>query len=170
MGELPVLRRFSGENSRWLWTARYGNPVSVRSHGPDASFAGRVAHACWRRVWNPANPSQVVELNPMVDTGAAYSWVHRSRLEPLKVPVVRHLQFQTIDGKLVERDLAAVFLSADGYTGGDNVVLAEPNDFEVIGARTLEVLGLIADPSKEKLVPLTGALALTNIVIGEGNK
>ena len=122
------------------------------------------------RVWNPASPSQVAELDAMVDTGAAYSWVHRSRLEPLNVPVVRRLKFQTIDGKLIERDLAAVFLSADGYTGGDNVVLGEPGDFEVMGARTLEVLSLAADPDRKKLVPLTAALALTNIEIGEGNK
>lgn len=120
------------------------------------------------RVWNPASPARVVEFDAMVDTGAAYSWVHRSRLEPLNVSVVRRLRFQTIDGKSIERDLAAVFLSADGYEGGDNVVLAEPNDFEVIGARTLEVLSLAADPGQKKLVPLTAALALTNVVIGEG--
>ena len=119
------------------------------------------------RVWNPANPAQVAELEAMVDTGAAYSWIHRSRLEPLGVTVVRKLEFQMMNGKVVERDVAAVFLATDGFTGGDNVVLAEPTDFEVIGSHTLESLALTADPVRKVLVPLKAALAL-NVSHREG--
>jgi predicted aspartyl protease len=100
----------------------------------------------------------------MVDTGAAYSWIHRSRLEPLGVPVVRKLEFQLMNGKVVEREVAAVFLATDGFTGGDNVVLAEPGDFEVIGSHTLESLALTADPVRKVLVPLKAALALNACV------
>ena len=112
------------------------------------------------KVWNPARPERVAELDAWADTGAAYSWVLRSRLEPLGVEVVRRLRFQTIQGNTVERDLAAVFLDADGFKGGDNVVLGEPGDLEVIGAHSLESLGLTVDPVHKKLVPLTIALAL----------
>ena len=52
------------------------------------------------------------------------------------------MQFRTIEGKTIERDLVPVFVAADGFTGGDNVVMAEPGDMEVIGAHTLESLGL----------------------------
>jgi hypothetical protein len=72
------------------------------------------------------------------------------------------MQFRTIDEKTIERDLVPVFVAADGFTGGDNVVMAEPGDMEVIGAHTLESLGLTVDPVGKKLVPTMG-LALTAI-------
>jgi hypothetical protein len=62
--------------------------------------------------------------------------------------------------RTIERDLAAVFLSAGGYTGGDNVVLAEAGDIEVLGAHSLELLGLAVDPVNKKLLPLVVALGL----------
>jgi predicted aspartyl protease len=112
------------------------------------------------KVWNPVDPSQFAELEALVDTGASYSWISRTRLEPLGVQKVRRLQFRTIEGHTVERDLAAVFLSADGYTGGDNVVVAESEDIEVLGTHSLESLGLAVDPVHKKLVPLVVALGL----------
>jgi predicted aspartyl protease len=115
------------------------------------------------KVWNPADPSRSADLEAWADTGAAYSWISRARLEPLGVQKVRRLQFRTIEGHTVERDLAAVFLSADGYTGGDNVVVAEAGDMEVLGAHSLESLGLAVDPLHKKLVPLVVALGLTAV-------
>ena len=115
------------------------------------------------KVWNPADPSRFAETEVWADTGAAYSWISRSRLDPLGVQKVRRLQFRTIEGHIVERDLAAVFLSTDGFTGGDNVVLAESGDLEVLGAYSLESLGLAVDPVHKKLVPLVVALGLTAI-------
>jgi predicted aspartyl protease len=113
------------------------------------------------KVWNPANPGRSAELEAWADTGAAYSWISKERLEPLGVQRVRRLQFKTIEGHTVERDLAAVFLSANGYTGGDNVVVAEPGDLEILGAHSLESLGLAVDPVHKKLVPLVVALGLS---------
>ena len=112
------------------------------------------------KVWNPADPSRFAEAEVWADTGAAYSWISKARLEPMGVQKVRRLQFRTIEGHTVERDLAAVFLSADGYTGGDNVVVAESGDLEVLGAHSLESLGLAVDPVHKKLVPLVVALGL----------
>ena len=116
------------------------------------------------RVWNPASPSRVEELDVLVDTGAAYSSVARARLEPLGIRPVRRMQFRTIEGHMIERDLAPVFVATDGFTGGDNVVLAEPGDMEVLGSHTLECLGVTVDPVSKKLVPTVG-LALTAKVV-----
>jgi len=92
----------------------------------------------------------------MVDAGASYSWILRARLEPLGVRPVRRMQFKTIKDRTIARDLVPVFVAADGFTGGDNVVMAEPGDMEVIGAHTLESLGLTVDPVGKKLVPAVG--------------
>ncbi|MGB7584324.1 MAG: hypothetical protein WBM11_05715 [Terriglobales bacterium] len=114
------------------------------------------------RVWNPASSTPAEELEVMVDTGASYSWILRTRLELLGVRPVRKMQFRTI-----ERELAPVFVATDGFTGGDNVVMAEPGDMEVMGAHTLESLGITVDPVAKKLVPAVG-LALTAIQFLEG--
>ena len=111
------------------------------------------------RVWSPAHPERVEELEPIVDTGAAFSWIARARLERLEVTPSRRMQFRTIEGRVLERELAIVYVATDGYTAPDLVVMAEPGEMEVIGAHSIEGLGLAADPVQKKLIP-TVMLAL----------
>jgi len=114
------------------------------------------------RIWNPAHPETVEELEPFVDTGAAYSWIGRARLERLGVAPSRRMSFRTIEGRVLERDLGIVYVATDGYTVPDIVVMAEPGEMEVIGAHSIEGLGLAADPVQKKLVP-TVMLALSAV-------
>jgi len=107
-------------------------------------------------VWNPAKPEQTEEIEALVDTGASYSWLHRERLERLGIRSTGRMQFKTIEGKIVEREVAALFVRADGRVGGDTVVVAEASDAEVLGAHTLECLGLAADPVQKRLIPTVG--------------
>jgi predicted aspartyl protease len=107
-------------------------------------------------VWNPAAPAKVEELELRVDTGASYSWFLRKRLEELGIRSTGKMQFRTIDGRVIERDVAPVFVRSDGHVGGDTIVVAESGDSEVLGAHTLESLGLAADPVQKKLIPTVG--------------
>ena len=107
-------------------------------------------------VWNPSMPSRVEELELLVDTGASYSWFLRQRLETLGIRSTGKMQFRTIDGRILERDVAPVFVRSDGHVGGDTIVMAESGDAEVLGAHTLESLGLAADPVQKKLIPTVG--------------
>ena len=107
-------------------------------------------------VWNPAIPARTEEFELWVDTGAAYSRLSRKRLEAMGIQVSDRMQFRTIEGRLIERDVAPVFLRHNGRTGGDTVVLAEEGDLEVMGSHTLESLGLMADPVQKKLIPDVG--------------
>ena len=112
------------------------------------------------QVWNPGAPEKTEEIVAMVNTGAAFSWVHRERLERLGAQVLRRMGFRAIDGSIIERDTAAVWVGSNGFSGPDTVVVAERNDMEVIGAHTIDGLGLAADPVQKKLAPTIG-LALT---------
>jgi predicted aspartyl protease len=114
------------------------------------------------RVWNPAHPEAVEDLEPFVDTGAAYSWIARACLERLGVAPSRRMSLRTIEGRVLERDLGIVYVATDGYSVPDIVVMAEPGEMEVIGAHSIEGLGLAADPVQKKLVP-TIMLALSTI-------
>jgi len=105
------------------------------------------------RVWNPSSPEKAEEIEALVDTGAAFSWIHRERLERMGLAVLRRIGFRAIDGSIVERETAAVWVGSDGFTAPDIVVIAERNDMEVIGVHTIEGLGLAADPVQKKLIP-----------------
>lgn len=105
------------------------------------------------RVWNPAQPGGVEELDAFVDTGAAFSWISRARLVRLGVEPSRKMSFRTIEGRLLERDIATVYVSTDKYSVPDVVVMAEEGEMEVMGAHTIEGLGMAADPVQKKLVP-----------------
>jgi predicted aspartyl protease len=106
------------------------------------------------RVWNPNAPDKTEEIVAMVDTGAAFSWIHRERLERLGgLEVLRRIGFRAIDGSIVERETVAVWVGSSGFKAPDIVVMAEPSDMEVIGVHTIEGLGLAADPVQKKLIP-----------------
>ncbi len=118
------------------------------------------------RVWNPVTPARVEELDVIVDTRAAYSWVSRARLESMGMRPVRRMQFRTTEGHTIERDLAPVFVATDGFSGGDNVVMAEAGDMEVLGSHTLESLGVTVDAVSKKLVPTVGLALAASICNG----
>ena len=119
-------------------------------------------------VWNPNSPEKIEEVEALVDTGAALSWVHRERLEKMGIVPLRRMGFRAIDGSIIERDTAAVWVASNGFTGPDTVVIAERNDMEVIGVHTIEGLGLAADPVQKKLVPTIG-LALTATMLRQNS-
>jgi hypothetical protein len=100
-------------------------------------------------VWNPAAGSKEEELELLVETGASYSWFSRTRLESLGYT-------QPTDGKTSGTRTGASFVRTDGHIGGDTIVLAEPGDLEVLGAHTLEALGLSVDPVQKGLIPPLG--------------
>ena len=117
-------------------------------------------------VWNPAEAAHVEEFELWVDSGAGYSWLSRRRLESMGIGACDRMKFQTIEGRFIERDVAAVFLRFNGRMGGDTVVLAEEDDLEVMGSYTLESLGLAADPVQKKLVPTVGLALLGGSAAG----
>ena len=92
-------------------------------------------------------------MDAFVDTGAAFSWISRARLERLGVAPSRKMSFRTIEGRLLERDMATVYVSTDKYSVPDIVVMTEEGEMEVMGAHTIEGLGMAADPVQKKLVP-----------------
>ena len=86
------------------------------------------------RIWNPAQPERVEDLEGYVDTGAAFSWISRERLERLGLKPSRRMPFRTIEGRVLERDMAAVYVGSDGYSVPDVVVMAEPGEMSGYGS------------------------------------
>jgi predicted aspartyl protease len=90
----------------------------------------------------------------LADTGAIYTVLSRERLLELGVEPRDKRRFKTADGRVIERDVGAVEIEIKGHSTYSIVILGEPSDAEVLGAITLEELGLQVDPATGEVKPL----------------
>jgi clan AA aspartic protease len=102
---------------------------------------------------HPTDHGRAAEIDLLVDTGATSSWVPRGVLEQLDVPLLARRSFLVADGRTVERETAGVLVRLNGSQAIVTVVLAEAGDAHLLGATTLETLGLAVDPIRRQLVP-----------------
>lgn len=101
-------------------------------------------------------------VDALVDTGSTYTWIPRQLLERLEVRPQFRREFETADGRVVERDMAITMVRWDGETMPTLVVFAGDRDAVLLGAYTLEGFALAPDPVNQRLVPVRG-LAMGNI-------
>jgi clan AA aspartic protease len=106
-------------------------------------------------VTHPTEPNRSAEVELWVDTGATLSWVPREILDRLGAPRVGKRRFLIADGRTVERETAGAVVQWNGTSAVVTVVVAEPGDGRLLGATTLETLGLGVDPIRQQLVPQT---------------
>jgi len=105
------------------------------------------------RVFSLADPARGREVEMLVDTGATQSIVPRGILEELSVPVLRRQSFRLANGDAIDRQIGWVgvrFQDTEAYT---LAVFGEQADATVLGALTLEELGLEVDPRERILKP-----------------
>ena len=112
------------------------------------------------RVYNPRDVARFMELELLVDTGSAYTWIRRSRLGELGVEPMAKWKFKAIEGKVVERDIGEVVMECLGERATRIVVFAEEEDAEVLGVDALEGLRLEVDPVTRQLRKVEALLAL----------
>jgi predicted aspartyl protease len=83
-------------------------------------------------------------------------------LERLGVETVGPWEFETADGRVIERDVGRTWVRIDGRREVTLVVFGEEGSRPLLGAYTLEGLRLAPDPVNRRLVPVR-SLALTAI-------
>jgi predicted aspartyl protease len=116
-------------------------------------------------VANLRNTKRVVTVPKMlVDTGAEYTWVPEPVLRELGIrSVKKDLVFQMANGETITRSIGFAFLRAGDFFTVDEVVIGQPGDLPLLGARTLEGFGARVDPRAKRLVasgPHPAALAV----------
>ena len=112
-------------------------------------------------VANPATPEKTEKVEFLVDSGAIYSVVPTPVLERLGIHPLSQQQFRLADGsKIVRKKGVAVFKRGE-LAGGADVIFGEEGDSNLLGALTLEALGLSMDPLRRELKPLPMILAGT---------
>ena len=112
-------------------------------------------------VANPATPEKTEKVEFLIDSGAVYSVVPTPILERLGIRPLQEQQFRLADGsKIVRKKGGAVFKYRD-LVGVADVIFGEEGDSNLLGALTLEALGLSLDPLRRELKPLPMILAVT---------
>lgn len=90
----------------------------------------------------------------LVDSGAVYSLVPRERLKSIGIRPYRTLDFTLADGSVVTREVGDAYFEFHGEGGAAPVIFGEEGDEPLLGATTLESLGLVLDPFKRQLHPM----------------
>ena len=90
----------------------------------------------------------------LIDSGAVYSLVPESVLRQLGVEPHRTVTFSLADGTTVQRRVGDAFFEFQGEGGAAPVIFGEPGDEPLLGATTLETLGLVLDPFKRRLIAM----------------
>ena len=109
---------------------------------------------------NPRRPEQgTIDLEFLVDTGAIYSVVPGSMLERLGVPHLKRQRFTLADGTHQTWDVGEAFFELGADVGTSQVVFGPEGVTPLLGALTLESLGLMVNPVTRELLPMRLVLA-----------
>lgn len=95
----------------------------------------------------------------LVDSGAVYSVLPHEVWTALGLAPTRRMEFVLADGTAIERDVGHCFFRYAGIEAPSPVVLGEPEDDALLGAVTLETMGLVLDPFTRRLRPMRARLA-----------
>ena len=98
-------------------------------------------------------------VNFLIDSGAVYSLVPTATLRKLGIRPHRRVDFALADGTTITRQVGDAYFEFQGEGGAAPVIFGEKGDEPLLGATTLESLGLVLDPFKRRLIPMRMLLA-----------
>ena len=99
----------------------------------------------------------------LVDSGAVYSVLRGSDWKALGLKPERDLDFVLADGTTLTRGVSECVFELEGRRATSPVVLGETEDEALLGAVTLETLGLMLNPLSRTLQPMRMVLARVRI-------
>ena len=105
-------------------------------------------------VANHVNERRAVKVSKLlVDTGSECTWIAESVLDSLGiVRRKKDMSFLMANGQTITRSIGFAIIRAGEFFTIDEVVFAAPGDLQLLGARTLEGMGVVPAPRHKKLV------------------
>ena len=91
----------------------------------------------------------------LVDSGDVYSLIPGRILRRLHIKPHSSREFVLADGLVARRRLATATFEYEGRRGDSMVIVGEPGDGPLLGATTLEGFGLVLDPFRRELRPMS---------------
>src|SRR5256885_11054213 len=110
-------------------------------------------------VGNPMAPDATESIEFLVDSGAVYSVVPSEVLDRLGIKPLVEQQFRLADGTKITRKKGGALFRYNERVGVAYVIFGEEGDYTLLGALSLEALGLSLDPLRRELKPLPMMLA-----------
>ncbi|MBI5379538.1 MAG: aspartyl protease [Nitrospirae bacterium] len=110
-------------------------------------------------VGNPARPEVTERVEFLIDSGAIYSVVPTPILRKLDIQPLTEQEFRLANGAKITRKKGIALFKYQDRIGGADVIFGEEGDSVLLGAFTLEALGLTLDPLRRELRPLPMILA-----------
>jgi len=120
------------------------------------------------RVWNPSKLSDVLDVELIVDAGATYTVLPAKMLEELGVEVVRTARLRLADNRVIERPLGEVGIEIEKRKASATPVVFGEENVCLLGAVTMEQLGLAPDPVEKKLKPVEALLMASVTLVAHG--
>ena len=105
------------------------------------------------KVINPEQPKKSAECEFLVDSGAVYSVVPENILKKLGIKPTSIQEFILANGEVVRKSIGNAYFEYDGKIRAAPVVFGDKGVF-LLGAITIEALGMILDPIRRQLKPL----------------
>ena len=102
---------------------------------------------------------KIAAVNFLLDSGAIYSLVPGAILDELEIEPYREMSFSLADGTVLKRRVCSAYFEFGGEGGPAPVVYGEPGDEPLLGATTLESLGLVLNPFTRTLHPMRMLMA-----------
>ena len=100
----------------------------------------------------------------VVDTGSELTWIRREHLAEIGIePEKRDRRFVLANGQQITRSIGFAVIRVGGELTTDEVVFAEPDDLQLLGARTLEGLNVRVDSPGKRLVAAGPLMAAGNV-------
>jgi len=112
------------------------------------------------KISNPRQPRRhPIELEFLIDTGAICSVVPAQVARKLALTKLEREEFTLADGTHRSYDIGEAFFEIGEKRGTSKVVLGPPNVTPLLGALTLESLGLMVNPVTREVSPIRLFLA-----------
>lgn len=103
------------------------------------------------RVTNPSDSKRHKDVQFLIDSGAIYTVVPRPILDELGISPHSKRSFVMANGDKYQRQMGNAGFIYKKHKGAATVVFGEKDDLPLLGATTLESLGLMLDPIHRKL-------------------
>jgi len=113
-------------------------------------------------IGRPPNPETWQTVRCLVDSGAIYTVVPGALLQSLGIEPIGEQQFRLANGDIIVRKKGIAAFRYGERIGGADVIFGEEGDANLLGAFTLEALGLSLDPLRRELRDLP--MLLTRLV------
>lgn len=105
------------------------------------------------KVVNPEHPKHTRSYEFLVDSGVVYSVLPEESLKSLGIKPTSFEEFTLANGEIFKKPVGNTYFEYKGKRRAAPVVFGEKGVY-LLGATTMEALGMILDPIRRELKPL----------------